>query len=94
MPSSPWWPNGPPKRAKRPALGRVESFQNHRGGQQRQVGRYPPLRLLVDVPARYETFSEAGAGRSPDMHYRTMTVEELIAMGPLVRALAAKGGAP
>ncbi len=46
--------------------------------------------ILVDVPSKYKTFSEAGASRSPDMHYPTMTVDELIAMGPIVRALAAK----
>lgn len=46
--------------------------------------------ILVDVPSEYKTFSEAGAGRSPEMHYGTMSVAELIAMGPIIRALAAK----
>ena len=45
--------------------------------------------ILVDVPSEYKNFSEAGGGRSPEMHYQTMTVEELIAMGPIVRLLAA-----
>ena len=45
--------------------------------------------ILVDVPSEYRNFSEAGGGRSPELHYPTMSVEELTAMGPLVRALAA-----
>lgn len=45
--------------------------------------------ILVDVPWKYENHTEAGGGRAPDLHYPTMTLEEIMAMGPLVRALAA-----
>ncbi len=46
--------------------------------------------IYIDVPARFNTHSEAGLDRSAEMHYPTMTVEELCAMGPLIRLLAAK----
>lgn len=46
--------------------------------------------LLADPPWRYRARSERGEGRSADMHYRTMAMDEIVAMGPTIRALAAK----
>ena len=45
--------------------------------------------IYADVPAEFETWSTAGQGRAPSMKYPTMSVAELVAMGPLVQALAA-----
>ena len=36
--------------------------------------------LLADPATRFETYSPAGAGKSPDAHYPTMTWEELEAL--------------
>lgn len=33
--------------------------------------------VLADPPWRFETWSDAGAGRSPQAHYDTMTVEQI-----------------
>jgi N6-adenosine-specific RNA methylase IME4 len=46
--------------------------------------------IYADVPLRFDTWSDKGRGRCADQHYPTMTVEELIAMRPLILALAAK----
>lgn len=46
--------------------------------------------ILADPPWEYRSRSEAGQGRSAKMHYRTMSLEEICALGPLVRKLAAK----
>lgn len=44
--------------------------------------------ILMDPPWKYLTWSKKGAGRSPDNHYPTMTVDELKALP--VRDVAAK----
>lgn len=36
--------------------------------------------IAADPPWKYETWSDAGADRSPDQHYETMTIEEIAAM--------------
>jgi len=36
--------------------------------------------ILIDPPWKYLTWSKKGMGRSPDNHYKTMTIEELMAM--------------
>ena len=36
--------------------------------------------ILVDPPTRFETWSQAGEGKSPQAHYQTMQWEELEAM--------------
>jgi N6-adenosine-specific RNA methylase IME4 len=46
--------------------------------------------ILVDVPARYLTYSGEGKQRSAERYYNTEGVAELKAMGSLIRALAAK----
>jgi hypothetical protein len=46
--------------------------------------------ILVDVPARYLTYSGEGKQRSAERYYNTEGVAELKAMGPLIRALGAK----
>jgi N6-adenosine-specific RNA methylase IME4 len=44
----------------------------------------------VDLPLHFRTYSAKGRGRCADRHYRTMSQVELLAMVPLVRALAAR----
>lgn len=44
--------------------------------------------ILVDPPWKYKTWSVKGAGRSPDRHYKTMTLDEIKALP--VRQLAAR----
>lgn len=44
--------------------------------------------LLVDPPWKYITWSKKGMGRSPDNHYNTMTVEEIMALP--IHEIAAK----
>jgi hypothetical protein len=46
--------------------------------------------IYADVPLRFDTYSEKGRDRCADRHYPTMTVDELIAMRPLILALAAR----
>lgn len=46
--------------------------------------------ILTDFPCRYRTWSDAGAGRSAEMHYRTMDLAEILAMALLIQRLAAK----
>jgi N6-adenosine-specific RNA methylase IME4 len=46
--------------------------------------------ILADPAWRYRTWSERGTGRGAGMHYRTMSLEEIIAMAPLVQSLAAR----
>jgi N6-adenosine-specific RNA methylase IME4 len=46
--------------------------------------------IYADVPLRYDTWSSKGRDRCADRHYLTMTEDELIAMKPLILALAAK----
>jgi N6-adenosine-specific RNA methylase IME4 len=43
-----------------------------------------------DPPHRYETYSDKGRDRCADRHYAVMEHEDILAMGPLVKALAAK----
>jgi N6-adenosine-specific RNA methylase IME4 len=43
--------------------------------------------LLSDNPWKFRTRSEKGEGRSARRHYPTMTVEELVGLGPLIRAV-------
>lgn len=50
-----------------------------------RAGRYRIV--LADPPWRFETRSPQGAGRSPDRHYPTMTVEEIAAL-PVARIAA------
>ena len=44
--------------------------------------------ILADPPWRYLTWSEKGAGKSPDNHYQTMTLDEIKALP--IRDIAAK----
>jgi N6-adenosine-specific RNA methylase IME4 len=46
--------------------------------------------IYPDVPARFKTYSDKGKQRGADRHYKTMTVDELKAMGPVIQTLAAK----
>ncbi|MYE58954.1 MAG: hypothetical protein F4X35_05160 [Alphaproteobacteria bacterium] len=63
----------------------------HGGGQ----AEPPPLPdgqygvILADPPWEFRTWSDAGKGRSPDMHYPTKSMAELMSMGPDVKAAAA-----
>jgi N6-adenosine-specific RNA methylase IME4 len=45
--------------------------------------------IYVDVPSRFETYSDEGKQRSAERYYDTPALDQLIAMGPLVRSLAA-----
>lgn len=44
---------------------------------------------LADPAWRFNTRTKAGEGRSPQAHYKTMTIEEICALGPFVRDLMA-----
>ena len=46
--------------------------------------------IYVDVPSRFKTYSGKGKQRSAERYYDTEDVAELKAMGPLIKALAAK----
>ena len=46
--------------------------------------------IYLDVPSMFEVYSGKGKQRSAERYYDTMPVDELKAMGPLVRALAAE----
>ena len=45
--------------------------------------------IVADPPWPYTTWSDAGKGRSPEQHYKTMTMEEIAAKGPEVKERAA-----
>lgn len=36
--------------------------------------------IMADPPWRFETYSEAGEGKSPQAHYQTMTLEDIAAL--------------
>jgi N6-adenosine-specific RNA methylase IME4 len=46
--------------------------------------------IYSDVPSRFETYSDEGKERSADRYYDTESLADLIAMGALVQALAAR----
>lgn len=51
------------------------------------AGKYGAI--LADPPWKFETWSKAGRGRTPDRHYPPMTFDEIAAMGPEVEQRAA-----
>jgi N6-adenosine-specific RNA methylase IME4 len=65
--------------------GEVTAAQNL-AGFAATVGRVPCI--LTDVALRFDTWSAKGEGRSPQRHYRCMTIDELAALP--VAALAAR----
>jgi N6-adenosine-specific RNA methylase IME4 len=46
--------------------------------------------IYADPPHKYKTYSDKGRDRCADRHYAVMEHEDILAMGPLVEALAAK----
>jgi N6-adenosine-specific RNA methylase IME4 len=54
------------------------------------VSGYKASVIYTDVPSRFETYSEEDKERSADRHYNTKSLAELIAMGALIQALAAR----
>ena len=51
---------------------------------------YRAATIYCDVPSDYEVYSGKGKQRSAERYYDTMSVAELTALGPVIRALAAK----
>mgnify|MGYP000314936607 CR=1 FL=1 len=55
------------------------------------AGAVKPFKVVyADPPWPFETWSAKGGARSPEAHYATMTIQELLAMGGLVERLAAE----
>jgi N6-adenosine-specific RNA methylase IME4 len=90
-------------RAVRNAVREVEIQQQREAysARAKQGGTVADLRALaasgyraavisVDVPAHYTTYSGKGKQRSAERYYDTMPVAELVAMAPVIQALAGK----
>lgn len=44
--------------------------------------------ILADPPWTFETYSDKGKDRSAENHYPTMTIDDIKALGPVIRATA------